>query len=85
MRPSLHQFRIYGTQNGLILDHDQETMIKLRGERFKSHLEKFVPPLDVRPATSRKLGQEHRNFPGKGSPHELRYEVFDRVFLPFDP
>ncbi|PYT94705.1 MAG: gfo/Idh/MocA family oxidoreductase [Acidobacteria bacterium] len=45
MRPSLHQFRIYGTQNGLILDHDQETMIKLRGERFKSHLEKFVPPL----------------------------------------
>jgi predicted dehydrogenase len=45
MRPSLHQFRIYGTQNGLILDHDQETMIKLRGERFKSYLEKFVPPL----------------------------------------
>jgi len=44
MRPSLHQFRIYGTENGLILDHDQETLIKLRGARFKSYAEKFVPP-----------------------------------------
>lgn len=44
MRPSLHQFRIYGTQNGLILDHDQQTLLKLRGTRFKSYAEKFVPP-----------------------------------------
>jgi len=43
MRPSLHQFRIYGTQNGLVLDQDQETLVKLRGDRFKSYLEKFVP------------------------------------------
>ncbi len=45
MRPSLHQFRLYGDHNGLILDQDQETLIKLRGERFKSYLEKFVPPV----------------------------------------
>ncbi len=45
MRPSLHQFRIYGQTNGLILDQDQETLMKLRGGRFKSYLEKFVPPL----------------------------------------
>jgi predicted dehydrogenase len=45
MRPSLHQFRIYGTQNGLVLDHDQATVIKLRGTRFPSYAEKFVPPL----------------------------------------
>jgi predicted dehydrogenase len=45
MRPSLHQFRLYGVKNGLILDQDQETLIKLRGERFKSYLEKFVPPM----------------------------------------
>jgi predicted dehydrogenase len=44
MRPSLHQFRIYGTENGLVLDHDQETLIKLRGTRFPSHAERFVPP-----------------------------------------
>jgi predicted dehydrogenase len=45
MRPSLHQFRMYGSKNGLVLDHDQETLIKLRGTRFKSYLEKFVPPV----------------------------------------
>jgi predicted dehydrogenase len=45
MRPLLHQFRIYGSKNGLILDQDQETLIRLRGERFKSYAEKFVPPV----------------------------------------
>jgi hypothetical protein len=45
MRPSLHQFRIYGARNGLILDQDQEILIKLRGKAYKSYLEKFVPPL----------------------------------------
>jgi predicted dehydrogenase len=45
MRPSLHQFRIYGPENGLILDQDQETLIRLRGMRFKSYIEKFAPPL----------------------------------------
>jgi predicted dehydrogenase len=47
MRPDLHQFRIYGKKNGLILDQDQETLIRLRGARFKSYLEKFIPPLDI--------------------------------------
>jgi predicted dehydrogenase len=45
MRPSLHQFRIYGPENGLVLDQDQETLIKLPGGRHKSYLEKFAPPL----------------------------------------
>lgn len=45
MRPALHQFRIYGEKNGLILDQDQETLIKLRGNRYVSYAEKFIPPL----------------------------------------
>jgi len=45
MRPSLHQFRIFGPKNGLALDHDQETVIKLRGTRFPSYAERFVPPV----------------------------------------
>jgi predicted dehydrogenase len=44
MRPGLHEFRMYGPKNGLILDQDQETLIKLRGTRYKSYAEKFVPP-----------------------------------------
>jgi len=47
MRPSLHQFRIYGTRNGLVLDQDQETLIKLRGARFTSYLEHFIPPVTM--------------------------------------
>jgi predicted dehydrogenase len=47
MHPSLHQFRVYGPKNGLVLDHDQETLIKLRGTRFVSYAEKFIPPVII--------------------------------------
>jgi predicted dehydrogenase len=43
MRPLTHQFSIYGPTNGLFLDQDHEILLKLRGEPFKSYLEKFVP------------------------------------------
>ena len=45
MRPSVEQFRVYGPQNGLMVDLDQETLIKLRGKKFTSYAEKFVPPV----------------------------------------
>jgi predicted dehydrogenase len=47
MRPSLHQFRAYGNKNGLVLDQDQETLTKLRGQRYTSYAEKFIPPLTM--------------------------------------
>jgi len=46
MRPAVHQFRIFGRQNGLFLDQDNETLIKLPGRRHKSYLEQFVPPIN---------------------------------------
>jgi predicted dehydrogenase len=45
MRPSIHEFRIYGPKNGLVLDQDHDILIQLRGEKFKSYADKFVPPL----------------------------------------
>jgi predicted dehydrogenase len=45
MRPLLHQFRIFGTRNGLVLDERQQTVVKLRGASFKSYAERFVPPV----------------------------------------
>ncbi len=45
MRPALHQFCIYGPTGGLLLNDDQQTLIKLRGEKYKSYLETFVGPL----------------------------------------
>jgi len=47
MRPGLHSFSIYGNKNGLMLDQDQEMLIKLRGKRRKSYAEKFLPPLNL--------------------------------------
>jgi predicted dehydrogenase len=47
MRPSLHQFRVLGPRNGLLLDHDQESLVKLSGARMKSYSEKFVPQLNL--------------------------------------
>jgi predicted dehydrogenase len=47
MRPSLHQFCMYGTKNGLVLDHDQETLVKLRGTRLKSYAEHFLAPAEL--------------------------------------
>jgi predicted dehydrogenase len=45
MRPILHQFRVYGPKNSLIVDHYNQTVIKVRGSKFKSHLDRFIPPL----------------------------------------
>jgi predicted dehydrogenase len=45
MRPSLHRFCIYGPKNALALDQDHEILIKLRGARYKSYLENFIPPV----------------------------------------
>lgn len=45
MRPDLHEFRVYGARNGLILDQDNQTLIRLRGKRFTSYAEKFIPPM----------------------------------------
>jgi predicted dehydrogenase len=45
MRPAIHEFRIYGTQNGLILDQDHEILLRLRGARRSSYADKFIPPL----------------------------------------
>jgi predicted dehydrogenase len=44
MKPSLHQLRLYGPKNGLIVDEQQQTVIKLNGGRHKSYLEQLVPP-----------------------------------------
>ena len=45
MRPSLHEFRIYGPKNGLILDQNHEILLQLRGTKFKSYADHFVSPV----------------------------------------
>jgi len=62
MRPALHQFRVFGPNNGLILDQDNETLIKLRGIRRTSYLEQFIPPLEFSLQYARNFLSNGRRF-----------------------
>lgn len=47
MKPTLHQFQIYGPQNGLIIDDDHQMLVKIPGRTYKSYLNQFVPPAKI--------------------------------------
>lgn len=44
MRPTLNHLRVFGPKNAICIDENQQTLITLRGARYKSYLEKFIPP-----------------------------------------
>jgi predicted dehydrogenase len=46
MKPILHQLRLYGPKNSLIVDDDHETIMRLKGEKYKSYLDQFIPQLN---------------------------------------
>jgi hypothetical protein len=62
MRPSLHQFRLYGPTNGLVLDEDHQTLIKLKGKRLKSYAERFIPPAELAKQEMSNLAGNVRKF-----------------------
>jgi predicted dehydrogenase len=43
--PRVHQFRLYGPKNSLIVDDDHQILIKLGKKDYKSYLRYFLPPL----------------------------------------
>lgn len=47
IHPSLNLFRVLGPKNGLIMDQEQETLIKLHADTQKSYARKFVPPINL--------------------------------------
>ena len=46
MRPLLQQFRLYGNKNGLIIDENHQTVIRMKDKLYKSYLNQFLPPLE---------------------------------------
>lgn len=44
MSPKRRQFRIYGPKNALFVDDDHQTLIKVKGAKYKSYLDQFIPP-----------------------------------------
>jgi predicted dehydrogenase len=45
MKPLLQELRIFGPKNGLVLDQNHETLLRLRGAKFKSYADHFIPPV----------------------------------------
>jgi len=46
IKPVPHQLRLYGPKNSLIVDDDNQILIKVGNNDYKSYLRYFVPPLD---------------------------------------
>jgi predicted dehydrogenase len=46
MRPELKHFRIYGPKNAIVVDHDHQTLIRIKGDKYPSYLDKFIPPYE---------------------------------------
>lgn len=44
INPVLNQFRVYGPKNSLIVDENEQTLIKIKGGKYKSYLNYFIPP-----------------------------------------
>ncbi len=44
--PTLHQFRLYGPKNSLIVDDDHQILIKVGNKDYKSYLRYFLPPFE---------------------------------------
>ncbi len=42
---SLQEFRIYGRRTVSVLDQNHEIVLRLRGNKFKSYADNFVPPV----------------------------------------
>ena len=43
MRPLLREFRIFGPKNGLIVNQEHHSLIKIPGTIYKSYADKFIP------------------------------------------
>ena len=84
MRPSLHQFRAYGSKNGLILDQDQETLIRLRGDQTEELRRALLRSDDLCQAIHGRRLQKYGRIPEDGPQHERRYEESNRAVLPLD-
>lgn len=45
MKPIQQEFRIYGPKNGVLLDQSHEILLRLRGNKYKSYADFFIPPV----------------------------------------
>lgn len=59
IKPVPHQLRLYGRRNSLVVDDDNQTVIKIDNKDYKSYVRYFVPPFQY---ASQYLGNLRGNF-----------------------
>jgi predicted dehydrogenase len=64
MRPALNAFRLYGPDNGLEVNQDFDTVIKLAGKSLPSYANKFIPPFRLALQQFGNLGRNVARFLG---------------------
>jgi predicted dehydrogenase len=45
MSPTIHQFRLYGPKNSLIVDDDHQIVLRIANKEYKSYARYFIPPV----------------------------------------
>jgi predicted dehydrogenase len=59
IKPSPHQFRLYGPKNSLIVDDDHQIVIRENNKDYKSYLRYFLPPFQY---AKQHIGNFNGNF-----------------------
>ncbi len=62
IRPSPHQFRLYGPKNTLIVDDDHQIVIKENNKYYKSYARYFIPPFDYAKQYVGNFGSNFKKF-----------------------
>ena len=60
--PPVHQFRLYGPKNSLIVDDDHQVLIKVSNKEYKSYARYFIPPVVFAKQYVENLGGNLRKF-----------------------
>jgi predicted dehydrogenase len=78
--PAIHELRIYGPKNGLVVDDLHQTVIKLTGH-YKSYLNHFIPPLvDAKQYAANSVRNVKRFIKGEAYFEEGRRNLIERFY-----
>ena len=62
MKPELHQFRLYGPSNSLVVDDDHQVVLKVPDKKYLSYLRYFAGPTVIAAQYLRNAGWNVRDF-----------------------
>lgn len=45
--PKMRLLNVYGSKNALVVDENHQTLIKIKGDKYKSYLDQFLPQIEM--------------------------------------